>query len=680
MSRTNWIQFPHQLALRPALDGEWFLGIGEVRCGDVPLRDSRLPWTIYAEADNGFRFDEFRLRHIRESSERVAFVLEARGRWLPRAQETDAMGDSRVRTRRCEPPVATVLWHFRPISERLHDNDWVGLATQVEFHCLGHPIHWLIEDTTWELGGRATGVTVVSQDITSGPLEQTIRAGDAFTTAEQFKFKGAPITPMDMLCRGAGACVCDFQARDQFAMCLFSEPPGIERARMEKFADEDVIHYTNRAFFPLGDRVTLPERKLLVYRQGGSLARHEWRNLWLDCFTDVRARYHRAYDFQLETPQPMIHCHLWNPDLEALGARWTEPLVAALPEFARLGYREFYPHFPWTGTSDDPQFQFDRNICANYDFIFSEKFGGVAGMKQLCDAARRHGMDVVQWVGFEFHSWSPLWKEHPDWVLRQANGAPWDAGYRGPYWSLWCGRMRSGFRQHLYERLKAAYATTGLGTYFWDSYGNLGQTGIDYGAPDKAPQGEDVWRFQADLQKLGVRQRCEMVTIFGVSTVGMLGFDPQGFTKRQWSDVVAHDQAFTLLDTAPAFFGADGGAGPNSMHQPGRLDDRAYFWLAAHRCLPPIPARPWSVDAAGKPLPGGGAILPPGGRYAEAFGRVNRLYQRVSPRMHRLRLLAGGRAVEWHDTAGQPAVRWDFENQQVTQFDGWRWQPVEPSL
>ncbi len=60
---------------------------------------------------------------------------------------------------------------------------------------------------------------------------------------------------------------------------------------------------------------------------------------------------------------------------------------------------------------------------------------------------------------------------------------------------------------------------------FWDSYQNLGVTCIDWSAPDKAPQAEEIWRLQADLQRAGMKQKCEVVTIFGVSQVCMFGFE-----------------------------------------------------------------------------------------------------------------------------------------------------------
>ncbi|HEY8666648.1 MAG TPA: hypothetical protein VIL86_08295 [Tepidisphaeraceae bacterium] len=659
---SRMIQFENGFELELLIGADRrFDGIGTVRYGDTPLRSGALPWTLYAESDKGFRFDQFKLEEVQRTGDGgLILSLSSTGQWMPRRQEADAMGDARLATRRVDVPVARFRWSFHPITERIYENLWTGLTMRVEVQSPGHPIHWLIEDSTWEIGGRAEGCTLIQQDITAIPLELTARGDSAFTTAEQFKVNGVPTTPMDTLCRGAGSCVCDFQTKGELVLCLFMQPPGITRSRLEKFADEDVIHYTDRPFFPLTEKASCPERRLLVYRHPAPLARHEYRNLWLDCFTDVRRRYHHAYDFQLEVPRPIIWSHLWNDDLEVYGTAWIEPLLDALPTYARLGYQEFYPHAPWTGTSDDPTFQFQRNVCANYDYLFSEKFGGPASIKKLCDAARQLGLGVVQWVGLEFHAWSPLWKQHPDWVLRKADGDPWSARYSWAQGALWAGRIRSGFRDHLYQRLKAAQQETGLSACFWDSYGNLGQTCIDWEAPDKAPQGEDVWRFQAELQKLGFRQRCEMITVFGVGTVGMIGFEESALTKKLWGDIVAGDQAFALMDTAAGFLIDEMIHYQSQTYAPGRLDGKHYFWLAAHRCLPGIFARPWGPAWKGNKLPGGGPHMPPGMEYADEFARTNRLYNQAIPHMQRLRLSEGGRYALWLDADNRPSVLWAF--------------------
>src|SRR5690606_19173380 len=97
---------------------------------------------------------------------------------------------------------------------------------------------------------------------------------------------GTRILPMDMMPRCAGASHFDFQWKGGVALCLFAERPSLTRARIDKLADEAVIHYTERPFFPLTEQANAPERKLLVFTREAPLARHEARNLWLDCHAE----------------------------------------------------------------------------------------------------------------------------------------------------------------------------------------------------------------------------------------------------------------------------------------------------------------------------------------------------------------------------------------------------------
>ena len=43
---------------------------------------------------------------------------------MPRAQDVDAMGDSRIRTRRVKAPVASFRWMLRPVTEQIGENEW----------------------------------------------------------------------------------------------------------------------------------------------------------------------------------------------------------------------------------------------------------------------------------------------------------------------------------------------------------------------------------------------------------------------------------------------------------------------------------------------------------------------------------------------------------------------------
>ncbi|MDR1279952.1 MAG: hypothetical protein LBK99_03925 [Opitutaceae bacterium] len=647
--------------LHPAFEGDGrdFTGIGAVFHQDTPLRSSLLPWTFYTESETGVRFSRFEFTGAEEpeGGAEVTICFRSTGDWLPRIQECDAMGESRIRPRRLEKAVATFRWTFRAIRETIQENGYDGLSMRLAVSAPGHPLHWIIEDTTWEIGGEAAGATLIQQDISTIDLEQTVKKNSAFSTSEKFHTEeadgGGESCPMDMLPRAAGAAICDFQVKGDLALCLFAERPSLTRARIDKFAGENVIHYTDRAYFPLTETVLAPERKLLVYRHPAPLRRHEWRNLWLDCFTEIRRRILAPFGFRPEVPVPSLHAHLWDDELKRLGKDWMAPLAAALPEYGKFGYKQVFTHAVFESVTSDPAPPEPGNICCPYSFRFSDTFGGAASVRRLTTAAAAAGIDMYQWFSFHLSRHAPVWKKHPDWVLREAGGEPWDAAYG----TLWSGRFRSAYGKWLGDMVKATCAETALTGIFWDSYQNLGIDCIDWSSPDKAPQAEDIWRFQAQLQQLGIGQRCEIVTVFGVSAVAMYGFSNDKFRRRLWSGTVRNDDFFALLDTSPGFFG------DSPAFVPGRVDPPMYFRLLAHRAVPFIGVRPWKNILPANPARQDPAV--PGGVFAGDYARINRLYNEALPHMHRLRLVEGGTHVLWLDAGGNPSVLWGFRATRV---------------
>jgi hypothetical protein len=215
--------------------------------------------------------------------------------------------------------------------------------------------------------------------------------------------------------------------------------------------------------------------------------------------------------------------------------------------------------------------------------------------------------------------------------------------------------MRSGYGKELLRQIKQVKRDTGIAGIFWDSYQNLGVTCVDWQGKDKAPQAEEFWRMQAELQRAGYRQRPEIVTIFGVSQVAMYGFENDKFRRRLWADTVRNDDAFALLDCSPGFFCT------GSALSADRISPQFYFWLAGHRAVPSAWARPW-----GKPIDPEHALPKlPGGELAEEYARVNHLYNAVLPRMHRLRVAPGGTHTVWLDRANKPAVIWAFRDAKI---------------
>lgn len=632
-----------------------FRGIGAVSIDDIALRDAQLPWSFYTESDSGewsVRFERFTLEKVEEQGDEVALVLRSVGQWMPRRQEADAMGEARIASRRLSAPEAVFTWRIRALTETIHETEWRGVASQIAFESVAAPLHWVMETATWELGGRADGCVLVQQDVSTISLEETVRSDSRFSTIEKFHTDGwGGSFPMDMLPRGAGAAICDFQTKGSTALCLFAERPGLTRARLEKFPDENVIHYLDRVYFPLSGRGVLPERKLLACRAESDLQRHEWRNLWLDCFTEVRKRILANYDFALEVPEPQSGGHLWDEDLKRLGASWADPLERDLSEYARLGYKQLFLHGVWESITSDPHPPAPGNICCPYAFRFADAFGGTQRMKQLNDAAESKGLRLMQWFSFHLSEHAPVWKEHPDWLLQEANGDPWDGNYR----TLYSGRMRSDYGKEFLRQISEVKKQTGIAGIFWDSYQNLGVTCLDWGAADKAPQADDIFRMQAELQRQGFRQRIEVVGIFGVSAVALFGFRNNQFRRRLWDEFVDGDQAFALMDCSPTFFTR----GEDYLTED-RLSPERYFWMAAHRCVPPLSANPWTDLLPNMPQF-------PGGAQAEAYGRVNRLYNAALPSMHRMRLQKNGTHVVWLDRNDEPSVIWSFQDTEISE-------------
>jgi hypothetical protein len=642
------ITFSNGFAIDLMTDESRFVGFGEVRYKGTTLRSGEMPWSLYFESDTGWRFDTFSLVSVTSTGQQATVTLTGRGSYNPRIQTGDAMGDSRFVSPRLNVPSATVSWHFESRKEVIEETSWDGLGMRIEVHSPGNPINWLLEHGTWELDGRAAGCVLIQQDVSTIDPEQQVEPNSSFSTIEAFhtRKEGAwgGSYPMDMLPRAAGAAICDFQVKGRHALCLFSEKPGLTRARLEKFADENVIHYLERPFFPLTEAASTPERTLLVCAEAEPFERHQWRNLWLDCFRHVRAKILGHYGFEPELPQPNVHAHLWDADLKKLNADWSEELKAAMPRFADLGFKQVFTHGVWESVTSDPKLGLkDGNICCPYAFRFAERFGGAAGMKALCDVARENGLDLFQWYGFQFARQAPLWKEHPEWLLKEQHGDPWD----GNYGVLWCGRMRTEFAQMLKQQILDVARDTGIKGMFIDSYQNLGITCVDWQADDQAPQADEIWKLQAELQQQGFKFRCEIVTIFGVSQVGTYGFEDDDFRRRLWSDTVKNDAFFVHHDSPPGFHSS---AYPFTRE---RVNPELYFQLAAHRAIPTMSADPWHDT----PLPGR--------ELAQEYARVNHLYNQALPRMHRLRLVPGGTHALWLDQQNRPAIIWAFAEAQT---------------
>jgi len=95
MAAARTIRFANGFSMTLAFEGNRFLGIGEVR-----------------------------LKDVRRSGQEAILLFTSEGRWLPRLQAADAMGDARIATRSVKRPVARFRWTCSPAPPARGSDDW----------------------------------------------------------------------------------------------------------------------------------------------------------------------------------------------------------------------------------------------------------------------------------------------------------------------------------------------------------------------------------------------------------------------------------------------------------------------------------------------------------------------------------------------------------------------------
>ena len=159
---TGAVSFANGLSLELVQTGDRFLGLGDIRCGGVPLRAGRLPMFVEIRNPDGIAITEYRLagRESRDGGERLTFALSARQggpmEWqLHECRRCLAITDW-SRGEAALPNTALTL-DLRPVSRRIGGDDYQGFSYQYRYASDRVPIYQILDRGTWEIGGRAGG-------------------------------------------------------------------------------------------------------------------------------------------------------------------------------------------------------------------------------------------------------------------------------------------------------------------------------------------------------------------------------------------------------------------------------------------------------------------------------------------------------------------------------------------
>ena len=645
------IRLSGRVQLRFALEGEALLGLSGAFVDGLPLiapGNLRLP---HLETRDGWEVCGFDLTGVEKSG--AGIVLQARvlATRPVLGRRTDMFQSPYFQTPvRAPQPIGSLRWHFEPQTLALGEasvrqNEYAGFSYFYEWN-LDHAFHRVVDAGTWEVGGAPHGVTLFSQHMApiGGPLEATISDAMSYTSSETFE-KGSSnssdvfhdtandpherfVVPIQAQLRGAGGTLVDFQWSDQGVLLGFLPQPDYYRSLIEWEPGQSGIGQLDGHYFSLTKQYCTAPKFILAARIAG-LSRVEALNRWMDAHEYVARLWRDAVGVREEAPMPGFGIDNCGAGGVHIGFGPADLLDKWQQRFAWMqenGFKSFY--MAGIGHHRGHELPFDANLCQPYDYRIHERYGGPERFREFCDAAHRHGVRIVLWLGVP-SSFAPVSKEHPDWIIHYDSGAPWD----GNYGVLNAVSFHRGFGDWLLDEVRYL-KDLGLDTVFFDSYHNLWAMPINYAQPDLRPQFPDLMAWQGECENLGLSCWVESFSPLGLTSPG---FWPQ-YGETPELCLGTHFRAG--IDDRVAGFSSD--------FVTGKLSPALYFRMLANKAPVGLMVTDFDND------PFAGEVAMP----AE-IGAMNRAYNTLLPLM-KVRILHQDGSIEWRDPASGAGALFAF--------------------
>jgi len=586
------VELTSGLTLTLLADGNKLLGVGPVKLGTLDLRNPKAPpiAPLVKTADGR--------KH-------------ASCRYVKHAIAPDGTVTIQSLLRSASGKNDKLDWVFRPVTRTIAGREHVGFAYQYVVSSPDGKVVELTDRATWELGGRAEGLTTVTQGAYL--LE------NVFTISPQCVYGGRGGM---RFAHGDGF---DYQFGPEGGLVVFFDE-RIFRVRTDKSASLEWLTYRDQHPLPPTATAATPLKCVLYSREG---SHDEWTRL-KDAIYQQHADY---WGIVQHTPLPIINC---NPP----GYRFNLPedaytqLLDEVPKVAKLGFKIFAIHSPWG----------HRGACGPEAIVASTRLGGTKSIKALCDAADKHGMSVQAWI-MAAHLWkdSPLFKQNPGWVIHGPDGklpTQYCAG------ALRGCRFRGGWLDYAVNGWKRMRDETGLGSVWIDSYS--GFAFCNFADPVQAhEQAEDLFRFHAGLCKAGLVVYTESTGTFGIPAPGF----PVG--NLETANPVAPD---------PMSRYGTSGRNPQGLSEAFRARNRLlikgdYYYRSLANKAPF-----WFAWSTLKETP-------------EAHARIaqaNKDYMAVVDKMVYRRTMSGDRGVEWSNPHNWTRVLFSYKKGEYTLLPIWK--------
>lgn len=639
-----------------------FLGLGGVTVKGVTLRSRARPIQLRLDTPDGIFYPRLELRKVeRDGDGTVRVGLRAHGvRWT-RGEYADDYDQATVWLSDSAEPVADELdLILKPATLTLGGREWQGFSYAFEFSSEARQIHRLLVHGTWEVGGRITGNTVLSQGQCNMPVYQgdkeTVFTTACLKTLDQY---GSPqgnsfqLGPRGGLLQGF-----DFQVAQEGALLQYWPELDSISSLVESPVGSDLLHVVDEYRFPLAAKVTTPEKRVLFF--SGSLAEHEVHDLWWEARRECYGLVHKRFNITCTAPAPEMGLKYQTRvadgrllmNIGGLEVDSTEvPYAIAervLPVLVEQGIKRFFPEV--MSESDVTELGMRRklddgvhgdlhcsSVCSTHRFFPSEFWGGIKAWKAMADKAHALGMEIGAWLAPHLSPRAPVFVEHPEYRMTSVTGLPAGGGYG--FQTIVVADWNTPIADWLIADLKRWKEEGGLDYLFTDSVSNMGLVQANYSA-----------KMRTNFAALG--RLFSRIQGLGIPSLSVEGLSPWAYSRFGMADLRGD-----LMEQNRAVAGQnDFGWWVEHMEM---MDGLSFHCGARKRSAEELEQLLFRSMAAGGYL-----------CYEHEYGidhkicpwwsRLNHILNQAQPHMKTRRVLPNHAGIVWHD--GDTRTVWAFKD------------------
>lgn len=317
----------------------------------------------------------------------------------------------------------------------------------------------VVERASWELGGSTKGLSYFDG-------YRGWHAPPQWMAADSVEETNPKLLPS--LLQGTGF---QFEHGSHGALLHFHSTPGDRLKNVSRGESLEFVTTFNGA--------SSVKRRVLVLDGDSRI------NLWTRGFEVAQEEIRQAFDL----PERKRELLMQWPDFSRKSFEEVARECAAAT--AREGFTGVSLYSIW----DNADFHGGAKSMNIWDLSVCEGYGGAKSLEFLASECKRQNLRVIFWVPAG-HLWGQanLWKEHPDWLLRRADGAIAKTP-TGPVF----GSLNSGFADYFRERVSAVTRQFGFDGVWMDTHLSYAQqtTPADHAAR--------LLRIYQDLSKAGAR-------------------------------------------------------------------------------------------------------------------------------------------------------------------------------